>query len=143
MLTLVQTGAITFVSKCWSGCVSDEHLSVQSDFLHQLIHGDLVIADQAFDIVDELPYNGYFSNSFIYENFENFGPFSKINFRNLVTKWWTFPVSIRHLSSSPTTLLHNYVLIECLFYSQTPPFTGHKNLFIGLESTIKYIRKLH
>ena len=54
MLTLVQAGAITFVSKCWSGCVSDKHLTVQSDFLHHLIHGDLVIADQVFDIVDEL-----------------------------------------------------------------------------------------
>ena len=56
-----------------------------------------------------VPYNGYFSNSLIYENFENFGPFSKINFRNLVTKWRTFSVSIRHSSSSPTTLLYMYL----------------------------------
>ena len=29
---------------------------------------------------------GKFSNSFIYENFENFEPFSKINFCNVVTR---------------------------------------------------------
>ena len=65
-------------------------------------------------LVSNIPYNGYFSNSLIYENFENFGPFSKINFRNLVTKWWTFSVSIRHSSSSPTTLLYMYLITDTI-----------------------------
>ena len=33
----------------------------------------------------QIPYKGYFSNSFIYKTFENFESFSEINFRNMVT----------------------------------------------------------
>ena len=54
LVAISPTGAITFVSKCWGGRVSDKHLTVKSGFLRHLIHGDLVIADRGFDIADEL-----------------------------------------------------------------------------------------
>ena len=54
LVAISPTGAITFVSKCWGGCVSDKHLTVKSGLLQHLIHGDLVLADRGFDISDEL-----------------------------------------------------------------------------------------
>lgn len=46
LVAISLTGAITFVSKCWGGCVSDKQLTVNSGFLQHLIHGDLVISDR-------------------------------------------------------------------------------------------------
>ena len=48
------------MSKCWGGHVSDKHLTVKSGLLQHLVHGDLVLADQGFDISDELALVGAF-----------------------------------------------------------------------------------
>ena len=54
LVAISPTGAITFVSKCWGGRVSDKHLTVKSGLLQHLIYGDLVLADRGCDISDEL-----------------------------------------------------------------------------------------
>ena len=58
LVAVSPTGAITFVSKCWGGRVSDKYLTAQSGFLHHLQHGDLVLADRGFDIADDLALHG-------------------------------------------------------------------------------------
>ena len=38
--------------------MSDKHLTVNSELLRLIHHGDLVIADRGFDIADELAFVG-------------------------------------------------------------------------------------
>lgn len=47
-------GAISFLSKCWGGRVSDKELTQQSGFYNKLDYGDLVLADRGFLISEEL-----------------------------------------------------------------------------------------
>ena len=54
LVAVSPTGAVTFISKCWGGRVSDRHLTVHSGFLDNLKYGDLVLADRGFDISDDL-----------------------------------------------------------------------------------------
>ena len=49
---------ISFTSKCWGGCVSDKHLTMNSGSLKLLHHGDMVIADRGFDVGNELAFAG-------------------------------------------------------------------------------------
>ena len=58
VITISPTGAITFISKCWGGQVSDKHITVHSGFLTHLINRDQVLADRGFDIADELALRG-------------------------------------------------------------------------------------
>ena len=54
LVAITPTGAISFISKCWGGRVSDRHLTVNSGLLKHLKHGDLILADRGFDIADDL-----------------------------------------------------------------------------------------
>ena len=48
------TGAIIFVSKCWGSRASDKLITSKNGFLNHLIHGDLILADRGFDIIEDL-----------------------------------------------------------------------------------------
>ena len=45
-------GAVTYISKAWGGRVSDVHLTEHCDLLEKLLPGDLILADQGFNIQD-------------------------------------------------------------------------------------------
>ena len=47
-------GVTTFLSKAWSGRVSDKHLTLNSGFLDKLLPGDVVLADRGFDIGEDV-----------------------------------------------------------------------------------------
>ena len=45
-------GVISFISKAWGGRVSDQYLTEYSNFLKNILLGDVVLADIGFDIAD-------------------------------------------------------------------------------------------
>ena len=45
-------GVISFISKAWGGRVSDQYLTEHSNFLKNILLGDVVLADRGFDIAD-------------------------------------------------------------------------------------------
>ena len=54
LIGISPSGAIIFVSQLYSGSISDKELTRQSDILSLLERGDAVMADQGFDIQDNL-----------------------------------------------------------------------------------------
>ena len=55
---ITPSGAISFLSRCWGGRVSDEVLTQQSGFLDMLEQGDTVLADRGFTIEDDIALRG-------------------------------------------------------------------------------------
>ena len=45
-------GSVTYVSKGWGGCVSDQYLTQNCGILEHLLPGDIVIADRGFNVQD-------------------------------------------------------------------------------------------
>ena len=54
LIGISPSGAITFVSKLFSGSISDKELSCRSGILEVLEPGDSVMADKGFDIEEDL-----------------------------------------------------------------------------------------
>lgn len=51
-------GAVSFLSRCWGGRISDKEITEKSGFYDKLEHGDLVLADRGFLISEELAARG-------------------------------------------------------------------------------------
>ena len=52
LIGIAPQGAVTCVSEAWGGRVSDKHLTENCGILHNLLPGDIVLADGGFDIAD-------------------------------------------------------------------------------------------
>lgn len=61
-LNIRPIGAFTFVSKFWSGNISDRKITVDSKFLDLISPGDEVMADRGFQIKDLLTMKGAYLN---------------------------------------------------------------------------------
>ncbi|XP_060551907.1 uncharacterized protein LOC132713362 [Ruditapes philippinarum] len=58
LIGITPYGAVSFLSKCWGGRISDKEITERSGFYDNLEHGDLVLADRGFLISDELAVRG-------------------------------------------------------------------------------------
>ena len=54
LVAVTPCGSISFLSKCWGGRVSDKILTKESNFLHLLEPGDVVLADWGFTIAEDI-----------------------------------------------------------------------------------------
>lgn len=54
LIAIAPQGVITFISKGWGGRTSDVHITGNSEFLQNLLPGDLVLADRGFDVEDQV-----------------------------------------------------------------------------------------
>ena len=55
LIGIAPTGAITFISKAWTGRISDKVITQKCGFLDHLEYGDVVLADRGFNVHDEEP----------------------------------------------------------------------------------------
>jgi len=53
LISITPFGAISFLSEGWGGRVSDKQLTLESGYMHKLLHGDEIMADRGFLIKDE------------------------------------------------------------------------------------------
>ena len=53
-IAIAPTGAVTFISKAWTGRVSDKVITQTCGFLDTLEYGDVVLADRRFNIHDDM-----------------------------------------------------------------------------------------
>jgi hypothetical protein len=58
LLGVAPSGAASFVSDCFEGCISDREIVVKSGFLDYIEKGDLILADRGFNISDLLSKKG-------------------------------------------------------------------------------------
>ena len=54
LIVISPQGVITFISKAWGGRTSDKYLTKNSNFLNNLLPGDVVLADRGFDIAESV-----------------------------------------------------------------------------------------
>ena len=54
LLAMSPKGVTTFVSDSYGGRVSSKHLTCESGILNKLLPGDILLADQGFDIAEEV-----------------------------------------------------------------------------------------
>ena len=52
LISITPQGVISFVSKGWGGRVFDRHITENSSFLHNVLSGDVVLADREFNVAD-------------------------------------------------------------------------------------------
>ena len=57
-IAIAPTGVITFISKAWTGRVSDKVITQRCGFLDNIEFGDVVLADRGFNIHDDLAVRG-------------------------------------------------------------------------------------
>ena len=50
LIAIAPTGAIIFISKAWTGRVSDKVITQKCGFLNHIEYGDIVLADQGFNV---------------------------------------------------------------------------------------------
>lgn len=53
-IAITPQGVTSFISPTWGGRVSDKHLTICSGFLKKLLPGDILLADQGFDISEDV-----------------------------------------------------------------------------------------
>ncbi|XP_052260795.1 uncharacterized protein LOC127864943 [Dreissena polymorpha] len=58
LVGITSYGAISFLSKCWGGRVSDKEITAKCGFYEKLENGDRVLADRGFLISEELAVRG-------------------------------------------------------------------------------------
>ena len=58
LIGITPYGAVSFVSKCWGGRVSDNEITAKSGFYDKIEYSDLVLADRGFTIEEELAVRG-------------------------------------------------------------------------------------
>ena len=54
LIGIMPQGSIAFISKGWSGRISDKHLTENCSLLKHLLPGDAVLAKQGFNIQELL-----------------------------------------------------------------------------------------
>ncbi len=54
LIGITPQGTISYVSEAWGGRVSDKYLTEFCGFLHNLLPGDVVLADRGFNISDSV-----------------------------------------------------------------------------------------
>ena len=52
LVVITPPGSISFISKVWGGRVSDKYITKNCSILDKLLPGDLILADQGFNIQD-------------------------------------------------------------------------------------------
>ncbi|XP_048755127.2 uncharacterized protein LOC125666055 [Ostrea edulis] len=62
LVAIQPNGAFTFVSKFWSGNISDRKITIESKYLNHISPGDEVMADRGFQIRDLLTLKGAYLN---------------------------------------------------------------------------------
>ncbi|XP_046558967.1 uncharacterized protein LOC124268010 [Haliotis rubra] len=50
LIAITPQGSVSYISKGWGGRTSDKFLTAHSNFLDNLSHGDVILADRGFDI---------------------------------------------------------------------------------------------
>lgn len=66
LVGITPTGAISFVSLCWGGRVSDQHVAANSGLYELLLPNDVILADRGFDIDKDV---GFFCARVLYPAF--------------------------------------------------------------------------
>ncbi|XP_065651138.1 uncharacterized protein LOC136079334 [Hydra vulgaris] len=58
LIGITPSGAVSFLSPGWGGRVSDKEITIKSGFLEKITHGDCVLADRGFTLVEEFATQG-------------------------------------------------------------------------------------